>query len=353
MKRLITVLLVFCFFALLLQKECGSLFAQDIHFSQFYMAPLSQNPAFAGALHGMEANVNYKEQWRSVTSPYKTIAASYNLSLQRKKRAKAYFGLGLDFFSDKAGDSKMGTSQINLTGAGHVYINRYTKFGGGLQIGFAQRSVDYTSLTWGNQFDGMAYNPTLDNRENLPAAASTVYPDVAAGVVYSYNNTAGMRRVSDNNDFRVNFGLSVFHISQPNYSFQGNNDKLYMKFVLHGNALLSIPYSNIGFVPGFVVYKQGAPSEVLAGTLVRYVLNQRSKYTRNRTTSAIALGAYFRANDAAVVAFLLEHSNYAVGMSYDMNVSRLKVASAGRGGFEISLRYTGGNPFVVNSRSRF
>ena len=353
MKKLFTVFIIIYFHTLFLNKEHGAVFAQDIHFSQFYMAPLTQNPGFAGALYGMEANVNYKEQWRSVGSPYKTVAASYNLSLQKKKRAKAYFALGLDFFSDKAGDSKMGTTQANLTGAAHVYLDRYTKFGGGLQVGFAQRSVDYTSLTWGNQFDGMAYNPTLSSRENLPAAASTVYPDVAAGVVYSYNNTAGMRRVTDNNDFRVNIGLSVFHISQPNYSFQGNNDKLYAKFVLHGNALLSIPYSNIGFVPGVIFYKQGGPSEVLAGSLIRYVLNQKSKYTRNRITSAISLGGYFRAKDAAVAAFLIEYSNYSIGMSYDVNISSLKVASVGRGGFELSLRYTGGNPFVVQSRSRF
>ncbi len=175
MKRIITIVVILCFQAFFLQKECGSLFAQDIHFSQFYMAPLNQNPGFAGALYGMEANVNYKDQWRSVGSPYKTTAASYSMSFQKKKRAKAYFALGLNFFSDKAGDSKMGTTQANVTAAGHVYINRYTKFGGGLQIGFAQRSIDYTPLTWGNQFDGMAYNPTLSSRENLPEAASTMY----------------------------------------------------------------------------------------------------------------------------------------------------------------------------------
>lgn len=329
------------------------MFAQDIHFSQFYMAPLTQNPGYAGAIYGMEANANYKEQWRSLGSPYKTIAASYSLSLQKKKRAKGYFALGLNFFSDKAGDSKMGTTQANLTAAGHVYINRYMKFGGGLQVGFAQRSIDYTPLTWGNQFNGVAYDPNLSSRENLPAAASAMYPDVSAGVVYSYNNTAGMRRVTDNNDFRVNLGLAVFHASRPSYSFIGNDEKLFMKFVLHGNALLSIPYSNLGFVPGFSVYKQGKPSEILAGTLVRYVLNQKSKYTRNRTTTAISIGGYYRAKDAAVVAFMMEYSKYTIGMSYDVNVSRLKVASVGRGGFELSLRFNAGNPFMVNSRSRF
>ena len=42
---------------------------------------------------------------------------------------------------------------------------------------------------------------------------------------------------------------------------------------------------------------------------------------------------------------MLEVANFAVGMSYDINVSSLKVASSGKGGFEISLRYTNPNPF--------
>lgn len=353
MKKIVGVIVVICIQSLVFIQGGANLLAQDIHFSQFYMSPLTQNPALAGAVFGMEANVNYKEQWRSISSPYKTIAASYSMSFQKKKKAKAFFAAGANFFNDKAGDSKMGTTQANISGAAHVYLDRYSKFGGGLQIGFAQRSIDYTSLTWGNQYDGKQYNPDLSTRENLPAGASKMYPDVAAGVVYTYDNNASFKRVADNNDFKVNVGMSVFHLSRPDYSFTSDVDKLYVKFVLHGNALLSVPYTNIGFVPGFFVYKQGGPAEVFAGSLVRYVLNQKSKYTRNKATSSVAFGAYYRAKDAAVVSFLLEHSNYAFGVSYDLNVSRLKVATVARGGVEISLRYTARNPFIVQSRSRF
>jgi type IX secretion system PorP/SprF family membrane protein len=327
-------------------------FAQDIHFSQFYMSPFTQNPAFTGAVYGMSAQVNYKEQWKSVGTPYKTIAAAYDVSFQRKKKAKAFYAAGINFFSDKAGDSNMGTTQANLSGACHVYMDRFTKIGAGLQIGYAQRSVDYTALQWGNQFDGQAYNPALSSRETNTSTAFA-YPDVAAGVVWTYNNSAGMRRVVENNDLKANVGMSLFHFSQPKYSFAGNNEKLRMKFVLHADILLSIPYSKIGFVPGFMLYKQGAPSEILAGSLVRYKLKQKSKYTRDKSSSAISFGGYYRAKDAATLAMLLEYSNYSIGMSYDINTSALKTASTGRGGFELTIRYTAANPFMVQSRSRF
>jgi hypothetical protein len=157
----------------------------------------------------------------------------------------------------------------------------------------------------------------------------------------------------ENNDLKSNIGISVFHFSQPKYSFKGSNEKLYMKFVLHGDVLLSIPFSKLGFVPGFMLYKQGPATEIYAGSLIRYKLTQKSKYMRDKSSSAISVGGYYRAKDAGVVSLLIEYSNYAVGMSYDINTSGLKTVSTGRGGFELTLRYVAANPFMVQSRSRF
>lgn len=353
MKKLSTVLVALIICNLLVKKESWNIIAQDIHFSQFYMAPLNQNPALAGATYGMAAELNYKTQWKSFGAPYKTVNASYDMGFQKKKRAKSFFAAGINFFSDKAGDSKMGISQVNITAAGHVYTNRYSKLGGGIQIGYAQKSVDYAALQWGNQFDGMYYNASLSSKEMVTGAASASYVDVGAGVVWTYDNNAGFKRVVDNNDFKATLGASVYHISQPRYSFNNSTEKLFAKFVLHGNFLLSVPYTSIGFVPGFIVYKQGPATEIYAGSLVRYVLKQKSRYTGYKNTSAIAAGAYYRAKDAAVISILLEQANYSIGMSYDINVSRLRVASVGRGGFELSLRYTASNPFITRSRSRF
>lgn len=329
-----------------------SSFAQDIHFSQFYMSPFTQNPSFSGAVYGMSAHVNYKEQWKSVGTPYKTIAAAYDVSFQRKKKTKAFYAAGINFFSDKAGDSKMGTTQANIAGACHVYIDRYTKIGGGIQVGYAQRSVDYAALQWGNQFDGTAYNSSLASRENIPAT-SFAYPDVAAGVLWTYNNSAGMRRVVENNDLKANVGMSLFHISRPKYSFIGTEEKLNMKFIFHGDVLLSVPFSNLGFVPGFMYVRQGTASEIYAGTLIRFKLRAKGKYTRDKSSSAVSFGGYYRAKDAAVVALLLEYSSYTIGMSYDVNISGLKTASTARGGFEINLRFNAGNPFMTHTKSRF
>jgi type IX secretion system PorP/SprF family membrane protein len=117
---------VVVFFALLsFQKS----FSQDIHFSQFFMAPLNQNPALAGALWDDEAILNYKEQWRSISEPFKTIGATYDTRINKKHITNYILGGGVNFFSDKAGDSQMGTTLGTLSFAYHRYLSAYSTLG--------------------------------------------------------------------------------------------------------------------------------------------------------------------------------------------------------------------------------
>ena len=47
--------------------------AQDIHFSQFFEAPLLRNPSLAGIYTGdIRVQAVYRDQWNSVTNAYRT-----------------------------------------------------------------------------------------------------------------------------------------------------------------------------------------------------------------------------------------------------------------------------------------
>src|SRR6188472_364581 len=81
-------------------------FSQDIHFSMFNYAPMTLNPANAGAEDEIRVNLNYRSQWKSVTSQFKTMAGSYDMRIA--KVGNGVLTGGLNFFNDKAGDSKMG-----------------------------------------------------------------------------------------------------------------------------------------------------------------------------------------------------------------------------------------------------
>ena len=333
------------YFTLALAMATTGLSAQDIHFSQFTMTPLLQNPAMSGAQHNIRVVMNYKNQWQSVASPYSTFAVSTDMKLTKQGNSKGFLAGGIQFFSDRAGDSKLGTTQGNLNIAYHVRTGENSTFGAGLMSGFSQRSISYSELQWGNQFNGSTYDSSMDPRENTGGNSFT-FADFGAGLLFNYDNKSGAKHVTDNHDFRAHIGVACFHVNRPHYAFSGSEDeRLYVKTVVHGNMLYSIKNTNVAIAPGFMYYRQGPTQEIFAGGMLRYCIQQDSKYTGFKHGAAFSAGGFIRAKDAVVISALMEFANYSLGMSYDINVSDLRTASSSRGGFEISIRYVAPNPF--------
>ena len=59
-------------------------FAQDIHFSQYRETPMLINPAQTALNKDVRIILNYKDQWRSFVSPYKTFAFSGEMKIKNK-----------------------------------------------------------------------------------------------------------------------------------------------------------------------------------------------------------------------------------------------------------------------------
>ncbi len=329
----------------------SKLSGQDIHFSQFTMAPLTQNPAMAGALNNAEAYLNYKSQWKAVTNPYKTYAVSAMARLGKPRKDKSFWAVGLNFFNDQSGDGKLTQTTGTFTLAYQIHLTRYHKLGLGLQAGFGQVKINTGDFQWGSQYvSGNGFDPSMATGENIQNPTFG-YFDFGSGLVWSFNNTAGLVKTSNNVFNKGCFGISVYHINQPNFSFINTGDKLHMKYVAHGQYLFSVNGSKVAINPGFMFYSQGTAKELFFGSMVRYNILPESKYSGFYKGAGAYLGAYMRAGDAIVISTMLELSQFAVGFSYDINTSSLRPASNGRGGFEISVRMTGQGPFANKVRS--
>src|SRR5215216_1986707 len=78
-------------------------FCQDIHFSQFFEAPLLRNPALAGIFSGdLRIQGVYRTQWNSVTVPYQTASLNGEYKLPIGK-SDDFLTLGGEILYDKAG----------------------------------------------------------------------------------------------------------------------------------------------------------------------------------------------------------------------------------------------------------
>ncbi len=326
--------------------KMSALHSQDIHFSQVWMTPLLLNPAQAGSEANLRGILNHRNQWSSVASPYITSGLSWDMMIpQKEKKAKGFHAVGLNLFYDKAGNAQMKTFEGNFAYAYHVHLNENSTLGAGFSGGFVQHSIDYSGLQWMNQYNGLAYDPSLSAGEPLDTKTAFTQLGLSGGLHYAYGK--GERYMTANDQLSYNGGISVHHVNRPENSFYSADEKLNMKVVAYATAAAGISNSNFFLVPSIVYTGQGKSSEFILGSMFRYTLRDESRYTGFAHASALSLGVHYRSQDAVITSVLFEIAGYSICISYDINVSGLNTASNGRGGFEISLRFLNPNPFGV------
>lgn len=302
-----------------------SAMAQDIHYSQFYASPLTLNPALTGIndcnyrIAGM-----YRNQWRSVTDPYVTPSVSFDINnvLQRWIKTGVFSAGGL-ILNDKAGTGELSNMSIMASAAYARPLTASRRLNGsfGLQVGYVQKKLDFTKLLWESQFNGETFDPTLSSNENFKDKFS--YIDVNAGLYLSYF-------VSPAADLFG--GAAIFHLLPPKESFLNNgNNKLGMRMVGHGGFRYKIT-EQLSIIPQVLYMTQTKAQELNLGGSVAYVLNNDVK---------LFGGAYYRVADAVIPVIGIDYKQIRLGISYDVNISGLSDVSGGRGGFELSLGYTG------------
>jgi type IX secretion system PorP/SprF family membrane protein len=311
--------------------------AQDIHFSQFHFTPVVNNPSNAGKENTFRGVLNYRNQWKSVSTPYKTgsvtVDGPFGDALNSGSGRLAW---GISVFSDQVGKSEMATLQGSGTLSYHLLTGEHSIFSAGLMAGYVSRSMNVSKLSWGNQFDGYVYDPSLPSGE-ISNSNQVNFFDLGAGLSFSFKK--GEKYMTGNDQLQFNFGVAYFHPHKPDYSFIGTNERLNPKLVSHGEALLGIPNTNLSLVPSFILMNQGTQSEISAGTMFRYVMKVESNYTGFEKGSAISLGMHYRVGDAIIPSMMVELGSYALGVSYDINLSDLDAATSKRGGTEVAIRY--------------
>lgn len=309
---------------------------QDILFSQPNEAPIILNPANAGSQYDLRVAANFREQWRSITSPYRTIATSIDGKVLRPSQSGSSLGFGLVVFNDVAGEGNLTTNQVNLCISGKVHLSSSQNLSAGIFGGFVQRRISTNNLSWGNQYNGLNYDETIASDESFSNPNYT-NGDFGAGIQWSYGK--GASTLSSNDKFGAQAGFAVFHINTPRIGFYEIADELFLRYVFHLSGAYEIKNTNMQVAPLFLFEKQGPAKLIYFGSYVKYSLQKASKYTGNLNSRTIGIGGFLRGGDAAVVAAKCELGQFAFGLSYDINISSLSNVSYGRGGFELSLSY--------------
>ena len=316
------------FLVLLSFAGAREVYSQDINFSQFYEMPLLRNPALAGIFAGdFRVTAAYRNQWQSVTTPYQTQALGVEFKKSLGENSDDFLTLGLQITNDKAGDSKLSKTQILPVLNFHKSVNgdRDTYISAGIMAGGVQQRFDPTKLTFDDQYINGSFEMTNPTKQ-IFGQTNDSYWDIAAGL--SYSSVIG-------NDIRYYAGLGLFHFTRPKVAFTSAYDvKLNQKWVV--NMGVSAPVSEYNRVILYGDYfSQGGHRLVQGGFLYSHdfiVYDDDDKVS-------MAAGAFYRWDDAIIPVVRFDYYNLGIGVSYDVNISKLSQASQMRGGLELTLSY--------------
>lgn len=306
--------------------------AQDIHFSQFFEAPLLRNPSLAGIYTGdIRVQAVYRDQWRSVTNAYKTGSLNGEYKMPVGK-GEDFLTLGLQMLYDRAGTVAFTSTHVlpalNFHKSLSASTNRYLSLG--FMSGVVQRSLDRSKMTTNSQYEGLGDGETFTSNQYT-------YFDGAVGM--SFNT-----QLNDNADNNMFVGVAYHHFNKAKASFYRDPTiGLTPKWVASAGIKFSVTEASYLTLQGDYT-TQGQYRETVAGALYGIKLGddlEKPLYT-------VHGGAFLRWNDAVIPVVKVDYHPYSFSLSYDMNISKLKTSSMGRGGFELGVSYIG---FIDRSSS--
>ncbi len=302
---------------------------QDLHFSQFYYAPLQLNPALTGVFkEDIRFSANYRRQWKSVPVDYLTFSGVVDGKITSLSFPNGFFSGGLVFNHDIAGDGNLTYSNISATASYTQKLTEQQLITAGLLIGAGQRRIDLSQLTFGNQFNGDLFVGSAPTRENLDDT-SIQYLDFGVGFNWHLQD--------EEQKYWGDLGVGVFHLTQPNVSFYNQGEAvLPRRFSIYGNIGFAIN-EKIDLEFNSYFQKQNAYTESVAGAAIKYQLTD----TRGRELG-LRLGASYRFigdRDALIPNIAVAYNAWILGFSYDFNQSEFELATNGRGGPELALQY--------------
>ncbi|MEO6546876.1 MAG: PorP/SprF family type IX secretion system membrane protein [Ferruginibacter sp.] len=300
--------------------------AQDLHFSQFFNSPLTTNPANTGFIPDADYRLgaHYRNQYSSIlTSPYKTLSIFGDAQLLRNQIENGWLGLGGVILSDVAGSGGLRSTKIYGSLAYHQQLGNSSLLSAGFNVGWANKRIDVSKLSFPDQFDGKFFDNTLPSSVVLNAN-NVSYLDIQVGMNYAYFPTE---------DIYLNGGYSIHHVNGPQETFFSSSidsSKIAMRHIGFLNALLKVN-DRVIINPNMYYTTQAKSSEFVLGLNANYNLSGEGGEKQ------LIAGLYYRAGDAVIPMVGFEIKNIRFTFSYDATTSALNNFNNFQGANELSI----------------
>ena len=282
---------------------------QDAEFTQFYSNPIYLNPAFAGTNICPRLSTNHRSQWTGLPNVFNTTSFSYDQNIN-----KIHGGFGVMVLSDRVNNA-IQNNKISGMYSYEIKISKKFTLRTGIEASFWQNKFNQNELTFVDMIDplrGFVYstaNNTLNSSKN--------------GLDFS----SGILAYSD----KFFLGFSTHHLTEPKQSIFSEDYKLERKYTVNIGSHFPIGYKSSNgeknwiVSPNIIFKKQGLNEQLNIGI-----------YGEN---GAYVLGFWYRDNQTYAVLVGVKMGLIKIGYSYDINLSRLYIASSGSHEVSIQINF--------------
>jgi type IX secretion system PorP/SprF family membrane protein len=302
--------------------------AQDFHFTQFDLSPLTLNPALTGAFEGtFRVGGIYRDQWRSAlgSNAFRTPSIYIDAPIIRGLSKKHWIGVGVSVLSDQVGAYKYQNTIGGASLAYHIGIGEKTTISLGGQYNQVQRRFDRSALQLGGDYDWVTntFTPGGGSEGNLQDNVS--FGDIGAGL--SFSTAAGA-----NDKYRIKAGVSAAHLNAPKPGLNttnGESEALPMRITGHANVDIDLTEKWV-LSPGVLFQSMAGAQEINAVAMIGY---------RLKDNFLLQYGQGLRFGDATNAIIAVQYNRLRAGISYDINISSLSNVTSAQGGFELGVSY--------------
>jgi type IX secretion system PorP/SprF family membrane protein len=307
-----------CFFKVQAQTPFIS---QNFNNTQFF------NPASVGFGSYNRLSTIYRSQFTSVGRPYKTIGLNFDFGFLKNDGADMNnLGFGIQGLSEQILDGILQTNSLTATIADRVFFDdlRTTYLALGIGTTFVNRTVDYSSLIFGDQFvSGRLLNASSLEVLNNNFSKNTLN----VGFLFSRNNYTSYFQLGASSYFinrssgynTTNDSLRVSPINEFNQVLA----QLNFEQIISGNKTLMI-HAN---------YQNRYENEfIYAGGAIGIPFNETYE-----STNRMYLGCFYRTKDAVVPYIGLLLNKYKFGLTYDIYNNDMTTANLKPQTFEFTL----------------
>jgi len=299
-------------------------YAQDLHFSQFFNNPLLTNPANTGFIPDADYRLgaSYRNQYSNIMAvPYKTMSIFGDAQVFRNRIETGWLGLGAVILHDVAGTGSLTSTKAYASIAYHQELGLSSLLTAGFNVGWANKRIDQSKLTFPDQFDGKFFDASIPTAAML-LNNSISYFDLQVGMNYAYFPTQ---------DIYINAGYSIHHVNEPKETFfeDNSNDQISMRQIAFLNGLFKVT-DNVIINPNIYYTTEAKASELVLGLNAAYNLTEHGE-------KQFIAGLYYRYGDAVIPMVGLELNNIRFTFTYDVTTSSLKNYNHSLGATEFNV----------------